>query len=113
VGRDGARAWEPLTGSQGRGTTAWGEMAPQGGQQGGQRWAAPCRPLGCRAGCQGALPAIVGHWGLGVPPARRQDTGPWPPPRWLPLPGRLEAQVLTQSRRKRLAGGKHPQHRGF
>jgi len=88
-------------------------MAPQGGQQGGQRWAAPCRPLGCRAGCQGALPAIVGHWGLGVPPARRQDTGPWPPPRWLPLPGRLEAQVLTQSRRKRLAGGKHPQHRGF
>jgi hypothetical protein len=40
-------------------------------------------------------------------PARLQDKGPHPKPRWLPLPGLLYAQVVKQYRRKRVVGVKH------
>ncbi len=42
-----------------------------------------------------------------MPRARRQDTGPWPKPRWMPLPGLLYAQVVKQYRRKRVVRVKH------
>jgi len=58
-------------------------------------------------GFKGYLPAIVGHCGFWVHPERRQDKGPWPKPRWMPLPGLLYAQVIKQYRRKRLVGVKH------
>ncbi len=58
-------------------------------------------------GFKGYLPAIVGHCGFWVRPERRQDQGPWPKPRWMPLPGLLYAQVIKQYRRKRLVGVKH------
>ena len=42
-------------------------------------------PAWCSDGFKGYLPAIVGHFGVWVHPERRQDKGPWPKPRWLPL----------------------------
>jgi hypothetical protein len=33
--------------------------------------------------------AVLTHSGHWVQPARRQDKGPAPKPRWMPLPGRL------------------------
>lgn len=35
-------------------------------------------------------------------PERRQDKGPWPKPRWMPLPHLLYAQVVKSYRRRRL-----------
>ena len=58
-------------------------------------------------GFKGYLPAIVGHCGWWVHPERRQGKGPWPKPRWMPLPGLLSAQVVKQYRRKRLVRMKH------
>ena len=40
-------------------------------------------------------------------PARRQATGPAPKPRWIPLPGRLYAQVIKTVRRRRLVRVSH------
>jgi hypothetical protein len=37
-------------------------------------------------------------------PERRQDTGPMPQPRWVPVPALLYAQVVQSSRRRRLVG---------
>jgi len=58
-------------------------------------------------GFTGSLPAILGHVGLWTPPERRQDQGPRPKPRWMPLPGLLYAPVVKPSRRQRGGGGKH------
>jgi IS1 family transposase len=52
-----------------------------------------------------ALLAHFGHWGQRP---RRQATGPSPQPRWLPLPGLLDAQVIKTVRRWRLV---HVTHR--
>jgi len=40
-------------------------------------------------------------------PERRQDKGPLPKPRWMPLPELLYAQVVKSYRRRRLVGVKH------
>jgi len=40
-------------------------------------------------------------------PERRQDKGPRPKPRWMPLPQLLYAQVVKSYRRRRLVGGTH------
>jgi IS1 family transposase len=66
-----------------------------------------CVPAWFSDGFKGYLPAIVGHCGFWVHPERRQDQGPRPKPRWMPLPGLLYAQVIKQYRRKRLVGVKH------
>jgi IS1 family transposase len=66
-----------------------------------------CVPAWFSDGFKGYLPAILGHCGVWVHPDRRQDKGPWPKPRWMPLPGLLYAQVIKQYRRKRLVGVKH------
>lgn len=84
-----------------------GEMTQHVAHQVARRLASTCRPLWLSDGFKGSLPAIVGHFGLWVPPARRHDKGPWPKPRWMPLPGLLYAQVVKQYRRKRVAGVKH------
>jgi IS1 family transposase len=83
------------------------EMAQHVVHQVAQRIASSCMPLWLSDGFKGYLPAIVGHFGWWVHPERRQDKGPWPKPRWLPLPGLLYAQVVKQYRRKRVAGVKH------
>jgi IS1 family transposase len=66
-----------------------------------------CVPAWFSDGFKGYLPAILGHCGVWTHPARRQDKGPWPKPRWMPLPGLLYAQVVKQYPRKRLVGVKH------
>src|SRR5262249_27907774 len=69
--------------------------------------ASGCVPAWFSDGFKGYLPAIAGHFGFWVHPERRQDKGPWPKPRWMPLPGLLYAQVVKQYRRKRMVGVKH------
>lgn len=66
-----------------------------------------CVPAWFSDGFKGYLPAILGHCGVWVHPARRHDKGPVPTPRWIALPGLLYAQVVKQYRRKRVVGVKH------
>ena len=66
-----------------------------------------CVPAWFSDGFKGYLPAILGYCGVWTHPERREDKGPWPKPRWMPLPGLLYAQVVKQYRRKRLVGVKH------
>ena len=58
------------------------------GQHVGQRCAPRGGPAGGRAGGTGYRPALVGPGGSWDPRTRRHATGPRPPPRWLPRPGR-------------------------
>jgi len=51
--------------------------------------------------------AILAHFGSWMQPERRQDRGPMPKPRWMPLPALLYAQVVKSYRRRRLVGVKH------
>jgi hypothetical protein len=51
--------------------------------------------------------ALLTHFGPWMQPERRQDKGPRPKPRWLPLPALLYAQVVKSYRRRRIVGGKH------
>jgi transposase-like protein/IS1 family transposase len=83
------------------------EMAQRVVHQVARRLASTCMPLWLSDGFKGYLPAIVGHFGWWGHAERRQDKGPWPKPRWMPLSGLLYAQVLKQYRRKRLVGVKH------
>ena len=57
-------------------------------------------------GKQAAVELIVRalYW---MQPERRQDKGPRPKPRWMPLPGLLYAQVVKSYRRRRIVGVKH------
>jgi hypothetical protein len=48
-----------------------------------------CMPLLLSDGNPNYLPAIVSHFGHWVQLPRRQHRGPWPKPRWMPLPGLL------------------------
>jgi len=66
-----------------------------------------CVPAWFSDGFKGYLPAIVGHFGLWVHPGRSHDKGPWPKPRWMPLPGLLYAQVVKSYRRRRIVAVKH------
>jgi hypothetical protein len=45
------------------------------------------------------MTALLTHYGHWVQPPRRQDKGPLPKPRWMPLPGLLYAQVVKTVRR--------------
>jgi IS1 family transposase len=51
--------------------------------------------------------ALLTHFGQWMHPARRQDRGPMPKPRWIPLPELLYAQVVKSYRRRRIVGVKH------
>lgn len=51
--------------------------------------------------------ALLTHYGQWVQPARRQDKGPAPKPRWMPLPGLLYAQVVKVVQRRRLVQVSH------
>ena len=51
--------------------------------------------------------ALLTHFGPWVQPPRRQDKGPAPKPRWMPLPGLLSAQVIKTVRRRRLVRVRH------
>jgi IS1 family transposase len=72
-----------------------------------QRLAPDCVPMFLSDGFREYMPAILGHFGVWVHPERRQDTGPMPKPRWMPLPQLLYAQVVKSYRRRRLVAVKH------
>ncbi len=51
--------------------------------------------------------ALLTHFGQWMHPERRQDKGPMPKPRWMPLPEWLYAQVVKSYRRRRIVGVTH------
>jgi len=66
-----------------------------------------CLPLFLTDGFKEYRTAILAHFGYWIQPERRQDKGPLPKPRWMPLPELLYAQVVKSYRRRRLVGVKH------
>src|SRR5262249_34711022 len=58
-------------------------------------------------GFQAYRTAILAHCGQWMHPERRQDKGPRPKPRWVPLPALRYAQVVQSYRRRRLVGVQH------
>src|SRR6266478_5793247 len=61
-----------------------------------------CVPLFLSDGFKEYTTALLTHFGQWVQPPRRQDKGPLPKPRWMPLPELLYAQVVKTVRRRRL-----------
>jgi IS1 family transposase len=51
--------------------------------------------------------ALLTHFGYWMQPERRQDKGPKPRPRWMPLPQLLYAQVVKSYRRRRIVDVQH------
>jgi hypothetical protein len=82
-------------------------MAPGVGHQVGQGLAPGGGPLCLSAGCKESTTALLPPDGPWVQPERRQATGPAPPPRGMPLPGRRSAQGLKTVRQRRLVRVRH------
>jgi hypothetical protein len=61
-------------------------------------------PLFLTDGFTAYMTALLTHYGHWVQPPRQRAQGPAPKPRWMPLPQLLSAQVVKQSRRRRLVG---------
>jgi len=72
-----------------------------------QMLAPGCVPLCVTDGLKDYATALLTHFGQWRQPERRQDKGPWPKPRWMPLPELLYAQVVKSYRRRRLVGVQH------
>ena len=66
-----------------------------------------CAPLFLTDGFREYLTALLTHYGQWVQPPRRQDKGPMPKPRWMPLSQLLYAQVVKTVRRRRLVDVTH------
>ena len=66
-----------------------------------------CVPLFLTDGFNAYRTAILAHFSHWIQPERRQDKGPMPKPRWMPLPDLLYAQVVKSYRRRRIVGVKH------
>ena len=66
-----------------------------------------CVPLFLTDGLKDYGTALLTHFGHWMQPERRQDKGPRPKPRWMPLPKLLYAQVVKSYRRRRLVGVTH------
>ena len=66
-----------------------------------------CVPLFLTDGFKEYKTAILTHFGHWIQPERRQNRGPMPKPRWVPLPELLYAQVVKTMRRRRIVGVKH------
>jgi IS1 family transposase len=66
-----------------------------------------CVPLFLTDGLKEYAMALLTHFGQWMHPERRQDKGPRPKPRWMPLPELLYAQVVKSYRRRRIVGVKH------
>src|SRR2546427_1345253 len=72
-----------------------------------QLLAPDCAPLFLTDGFRAYLTALLTHYGSWVQPPRRQDKGPAPKPRWMPMPQLLYAQVVKTVRRRRLVRVRH------
>jgi hypothetical protein len=82
-------------------------MAPHVVHQGAQVVAPDCAPLFLTDGFREYMTALLTHYGGWVQTPRRQDKGPPPKPRWMPLPQWLYAQGVKTMRRQRLVGVTH------
>jgi IS1 family transposase len=82
-------------------------MAQRVVHQGTQVLAPDCVPLLLTDGLKDYSTALLTHFGYWMQPERRQDTGPMPKPRWMPLPELLYAQVVKSYRRRHIVGVKH------
>jgi IS1 family transposase len=83
------------------------EMAQRVVHQVVQVLAPDCVPLFLTDGFREYMTALLAHFGHWMQPERRQDKGPRPKPRWMPLPTLLYAQVVKSYRRRRIVGVKH------
>src|SRR5215510_15034572 len=83
------------------------EMAQRAVHQVTQVLAPGCVPLLLTDGFKEYRTAILAHFGSWRQPERRQDKGPLPKPRWMPLPALRYAQVVKSYRRRRLVGVTH------
>lgn len=83
------------------------EMAQRVVHQVVQVLAPGCVPLFVTDGFREYMMALLAHFGHWIQPERRQDKGPRPKPRWMPLPALLYAQVVKSYRRRRIVGVKH------
>src|SRR6266403_3940215 len=66
-----------------------------------------CMPLFLTDGFTEYATALLTQCGQWVQLLRRQDQGPHPKPRWMPLPQLLSAQVVKTVRRRRLVRVRH------
>ncbi len=66
-----------------------------------------CMPLCLTDGFRDYMTALLAHFGYWIQPERRQDKGPMPQSRWMPLPQLRYAQVVKSYRRRRIVGVKH------
>jgi len=66
-----------------------------------------CVPLFLTDGLKDYATALLTHFGQWMQPERRQERGPTPKPRWIPLPELLYAQVVKSYRRRRMVGVTH------
>jgi IS1 family transposase len=66
-----------------------------------------CVPLCLTDGFREYMLAFLAHFGYWIQPERRQDKGPLPKPRWMPLPQLRYAQVVKSYRRRRIVGVTH------
>ncbi len=82
-------------------------MAQRVVHQGTRVLAPGCVPLLLTDGLKDSATALLTHFGDWMQPQRRQNKGPIPKPRWMPLPELLYAQVVKSYRRRRLVGVKH------
>ena len=82
-------------------------MAQRVVHQVAQVLAPDCAPLFLTDGFRAYMTALLTHYGHWVQPPRRQDKGPAPKPRWMPVPQLLSAQVVKTVRRRRLVDVQH------
>jgi len=82
-------------------------MAQRVVHQVAQVLAPDCAPLFLTDGFREYLTALLTHYGSWVQPPRRQDKGPAPKRRWMPVPQLLYAQVVKTVRRRRLVRVRH------
>jgi hypothetical protein len=64
-------------------------------------------PLCLTDGLKDYTTALLTHFGDWLQAERRQNKGPLPKPRWMPLPALLYAQIVKSYRRRRLVGVTH------
>ena len=82
-------------------------MAQRVVHQLGQVLAPNCVPLFLTDGFRDYMTALLAHFGYWIQPERRQDKGPMPKPRWMPLPQLRYAQVVKSYRRRHSVGVKY------
>src|SRR5215471_3228795 len=66
-----------------------------------------CVPRCLTDGLKDYTTALLTHFGYWLQAERRQNKGPMPKPRWMPLPELLYAQIVKSYRRRRLVGVTH------